>query len=54
MSYSTNNVTLISHDDVNIIALPQKGSASPLQRKYELIRAEQLHKETTDCAAEII
>lgn len=35
MSYSIDNVTLISHDDVNVIALPQKGTDSSLQRKYE-------------------
>lgn len=54
MSYSTDNVTLISHDDVNIVAQPQKGRDSPLQRKYELIWAEQLHKKATDSTAEII
>lgn len=54
MSYSTDNVTLISHDDVNIIAQHQKGADSPLQRKYELIWAEKLHKKATDCADKII
>lgn len=41
------HVLSTSHDNINVIALPQKGTRSPLQRQYELIVSKMLlHKKT--------